>query len=168
MLLAFTLLAASMTHLGDLADVVKADTMPSTRDFCVTGTVSYVLVFQDKLCHVLLEDGGIGVDVLGSFRSAPVPEAGDIVRLDGMIVHAGAGSVLPKFSTLEIIGRGVAPHPLESHATEVMGGRFDFHRAQRQPRLRFPSASSDAPPYPPDGQICILSPRVITDAALCS
>ena len=118
-----------MTHLGDLADVVKADTMPSTRDFCVTGTVSYVLVFQDKLCHVLLEDGGIGVDVLGSFRSAPVPEAGDIVRLDGMIVHAGAGSVLPKFSTLEIIGRGVAPQPLEGPAAEVMGGRFDFHRA---------------------------------------
>ena len=79
MLLAFTLLAASMTHLGDLADVVKADTMPSTRDFCVTGTVSYVLVFQDKLCHVLLEDGGVGVDVLGSFRNAPAPDAGDII-----------------------------------------------------------------------------------------
>jgi len=129
MLLAFTLIAAAMTHLGDLAKVVEADTMPGTRDFCVTGTVSYVLVFQDKLCHVLLEDGDVGVDVFGSFRSAPEPDAGDIIRLDGMIVHAGAGSVLPKFSTLEIIGRGVAPHPLEGPAAEVMGGRFDFHRA---------------------------------------
>ena len=129
MLIAFTLLAAAMTHLGDLAKVVEADTMPEARDFCVTGTVSYVLVFQYKLCHVLLEDGGIGVDVLGSFRSAPVPEAGDIVRLDGMIDHGGAGSVLPKFSALEIIGRGAAPRPLEGPATEVMGGGFDFHRA---------------------------------------
>ena len=145
MLLAFTLLAASMTHLGDLADVVKADTMPSTRDFCVTGTVSYVLVFQDKLCHVLLEDGGVGVDVLGSFRSAPVPEAGDIVRLDGMIVHAGAGSVLPKFSTLEIIGRGVAPHPLEGPAAEVMGGRFDFHRAYLVGEVRANEPSGSDP-----------------------
>ena len=126
---AFALLSAVLTLIDDLAKVVEADTMPEARDFCVTGTVSYVLVFQDKLCHVLLEDGGVGVDVLGSFRSAPVPEAGDIVRLDGMIVHAGAGSVLPKFSTLEIIGRGVAPHPLEGPAIEVMGGRFDFHRA---------------------------------------
>ena len=129
MLFAFTLLAAAMTQLGDLAKVVEVDTMPEARDFCVTGTVSYVLVYQDKMCHVLLEDGNVGVVVIGSLRNSPEPDAGDIVRLDGMIVHSCAGSVLPKFSALEIIGRGEAPRPMEGSATEVMGGRFDFHRA---------------------------------------
>ena len=73
MLFALTLLTAALTRLADLAAVVEADTMPETRDFCVTGTVSYVLVFQYKLCHVLIENEGIGVDVIGSFRNSPTP-----------------------------------------------------------------------------------------------
>ena len=129
MLFALTLLTAAMTRLADLAAVVEADTMPETRDFCVTGTVSYVLVFQYKLCHVLLENEGIGVDVIGSFRNSPTPDLGDRVRLDGKIAPSGAGGFLPKFSRLEIIGHGEAPRPLEGPAAEVMGGRCDFHRA---------------------------------------
>ncbi len=129
MLFAMTLLAAAMTRLADLAAVVETDTMPETRDFCVTGTVSYVLVFQYKLCHILIEDRGVGVDVIGSFRHSPTPEMGDIVRLDGKIVPCGAGSVMPKFSRLKIMGHGEAPRPLEGPAAEVMGGRCDFHRA---------------------------------------
>ena len=159
MVLALTLIAAAMTQLGDLAKVVEADTMPKARDFCVTGTVSYVLVYQDKQCHVLLEDGSVGVVVIGSFRNSPEPDTGDIVRLDGMIVHSGAGSVLPKFSALEIIGRGEAPRPMEGPATEVMGGRFDFHRAYlvgevraiepsgSDPRWTYISVISDAHQY---------------------
>ena len=129
MLFALTFLTAAMTRLADLAAVVEADTMPETRDFCVTGTVSYVLVFQYKLCHVLIENEGIGVDVIGSFRNSPTPDLGDWVRLDGKIAPSGAGGFLPKFSRLEIIGHGEAPRPLEGPAAEVMGGRCDFHRA---------------------------------------
>ncbi len=129
MLFALTLLTAALTRLADLAAVVEADTMPETRDFCVTGTVSYVLVFQYKLCHVLIENEGIGVDVIGSFINSPTPELGDRVRLDGKIDSSGARSVLPKFSHLEIIGHGEAPRPIEGPASEIMGGRCDFHRA---------------------------------------
>ena len=145
-----------MTRLSDLADVVKADTMPDTRDFCVTGTVSYVLVFQDKLCHVLLENDGVGVDVVGSFRSSPEPNTGDVVRLDGMIVPGGAGSVLPEFSRLEIIGRGEAPRPLEGPAAEVMGGRCDFHRAYLVGEVRDVEPSGSDP--------CWTYLSIITDA----
>ena len=129
MLVAMTLLAATMTRLADLAAVVETDKMPETQEFCVTGTVSYVLVFQYKLCHILMEDSGVGVDVIGSFRNSPTPDLGDRVRLDGKISPSGAGSVRPKFSRLEIIGHGEAPRPLEGPAAEVMGGRCDFHRA---------------------------------------
>ena len=159
MVLALTLIAAAMTQLGDLAKVVEADTMPKARDFCVTGTVSYVLVYQDKMCHVLLEDGDVGVVVIGSLKNSPEPDAGDIVRLDGMIAHSGAGSVLPRFSALAIVGRGKAPRPIEGPATEVMGGRFDFHRAYlvgevraiepsgSDPRWTYISVISDAHQY---------------------
>ena len=145
-----------MTRLSDLADVVKADAMPETRVFCVTGTVSYVLVFQDKLCHVLLENDGIGVDVIGSFRSSPEPNTGDIVRLDGMIAPSGAGSVVPKFSRLEIVGHGEAPQPMEGPAAEVMGGRCDFHRAYLVGEVRDVEPSGSDP--------CWTYLSIITDA----
>lgn len=129
MLFAFALLAAVLTRIDDLAEAVKTDTPDRCADFCVTGTVSYVLVFQYKLCHILIEDNGVGVNVIGSFRHSPTPDLGDIVRLNGRIVPYGAGSVMPKFSRLRIIGRGEVPRPIEGNATEVMGGRCDFHRA---------------------------------------
>ena len=41
-----------------------------------------------------------------------------------MIVHAGAGSVLPNFSTLETIGRGVTPEQLTLASVNADGLSF--------------------------------------------
>ena len=44
-----------MTQLSDLARTVEADIMPENRNFCVTGTVSYVLIHQEHYCHILVD-----------------------------------------------------------------------------------------------------------------
>ena len=122
-------LAALMTQLSDLARTVEADIMPENRNFCVTGTVSYVLVHQEHYCHILVDDGKIGVDVTGTLKQCPKPSPGDIIRLDGMFMPEGAGSVQPQFSRLEILGRANAPAPASGSADEIMSGRYDFRRA---------------------------------------
>lgn len=136
MLSAITLLAASLVRLGDLAVAVEADTYDHCADFCVTGTVTYVLNFQEKFYHVLVEDGGIGVDIVGTINPGPPPVPGDRVRIDGAIVPSVAGSIIPEFRTLEGLGRGKAPAPVEGSAEEIMSGRHDFQRAHLVGELR--------------------------------
>lgn len=131
-----TLLAASLVRLGDLAKIVEADACEGNRDFCVTGTVSYILPFQEKFYHVLVEDGDIGVDITGSIDSGPAPVPGDRIRLDGAIVPRGAGSVQPEFRVFEILGHGDAPAPVSGPADEIMSGRHDFRRAYLVGELR--------------------------------
>ena len=113
MFLAFTFFATMMTQLGELAAVVEKDISSDRSEFCVTGTVSYVLVYHGRLCHILVEDGDVGVDVIGSFESCtpPLPTPGDILRLDGHTVRMGPYSVGPRFRSLEILGHGDAPRP---------------------------------------------------------
>ena len=137
MIFAFALLA-TITRIGDLAEVVRSDVPPTCPEFCVTGTVSYVLVWQSLLCHVLVEEGGVGVDIIGSFRSSrtPLPKPGDILRLDGRIVPMGPNSVQPKFRRLEILGPGDAPQPREGKASEIMSGQCDFRRSYLTGELR--------------------------------
>jgi len=128
MIFAFAILAA-MTRMCDLAEVVRTDTPPPCREFCVTGTVSYVLVYQENYCHVLAEDNGIGVDITGSFATPPIPVPGDVVRFDGAMMPRGADSIQPEFKSLEIVGHVDPPAPAKGPAAEIMGGRHDFHRA---------------------------------------
>ncbi|MBR2837577.1 MAG: sensor histidine kinase [Kiritimatiellae bacterium] len=136
MLFALTLLAAAMTRLGDLAATVATDTPPPCPCFCVTGTVSYVLVYEDNCCHVLAEGDDVGVDITGSFAICPRPEPGDVVRFDGSIVPRGAGSVQPEFTHLEIIGHGEPPKAREGPSAEIMGGLHDFRRAHLVGEIR--------------------------------
>ena len=128
MIFAFAILAA-MTRMGDLAEVVKTDILPPCREFCVTGTVSYVLMYQENYCHVLAEDGGIGVDITGSFAHPPIPIPGDVVRFDGAMMPRGADSIQPEFRRLEIVGHIDPPAPAKGPAAEIMSGRHDFRRA---------------------------------------
>ena len=128
MVFAFALLA-TMTRIGDLAEAVRTDTPPPCREFCVTGTVSYVLVSQENYCHVLAEDNGIGVDITGSFATSPIPVPGDVVRFDGAMMPRGADSIQPEFRSLEIVGHAVPPVPAKGTAAEIMGGSHDFRRA---------------------------------------
>ena len=138
MFLGFYLFAAMMTQLGELAAVVETDRSGGCSEFCVTGTVSYVLVWQSQLCHILVEEDGVGVDIIGSFRfrPPPLPKPGDILRLDGSIVPMGPNSVQPKFRSIEILGSGDAPRPKEGSASEIMSGRCDFRRSYLTGELR--------------------------------
>lgn len=126
---AIAILAASLASLDDLAKIVEADACSGPRDFCVTGTVSYVMPYQEKFCHVLVEDGETGVDITGTLGPDSGPLPGDIVRLEGAIVPRGAGSIQPEFVTIETIGRGDPPTPVRGTAGEIMSGRHDFRRA---------------------------------------
>ena len=144
MIFAFALLAA-ITRIGDLAEAVRVNIPPPRPEFCVTGTVSYVIVFQNNLCHVLTEDGGVGVDVLGSFRSCPKPVPGDRIRLNGALVYKGARHIKPEFSNLEILGHAASPKPIEGPAREIMGGAHDFRRAWLVGELRDVKPSGSDP-----------------------
>jgi hypothetical protein len=128
MLLAFALLAAVLTRIDDLAEAVKADTLDRCADFCITGTVSYVIGFHENLYHLLMEGGASGVDVVGPIKSDP-PRPGDIVRLDGALVPKAAGSIMPEFNRIEMLGHAEPRAPVEGGAAEIMGGRHDFCRA---------------------------------------
>jgi len=57
MLIAFAILAATMTQLSDVATAVKADTIAPCPDFCVTGTVAYALHFDGNRCKIRLFRG---------------------------------------------------------------------------------------------------------------
>lgn len=136
MLFAIVFFAAMMT-LGELSEAVEANRFGDPSGFCVTGTVSYVLLYHGRLCHLLLEEGGVGVDITGSFEScASQPKPGDIVRIDGRVVRKNQGGIRPEFSSLEILGHGDAPRPRDGSASEIMSGRCDFHRSYLTGELR--------------------------------
>ena len=138
MILALAFFVAIMTRLSELATMVEKNMPGGRSEFCVTGTVSYVLVYHGQLCHILIEDGDVGIDVIGSFESCapPLPKPGDILRLDGRIVRIGPRSVGPRFRSLEILGHGDAPRPREGRADEIMSGQCDFHRSYLTGELR--------------------------------
>ena len=144
MILAFAILA-TITSLGELAEIVRTDTMPQTPDFCVTGTVSYAFIYRKKnLCHLLVEDNDVGVDIRGSFEPT-VPHPGDRVRLDGVITPLGPGNVHPRFLSMEILYHENLPCPTEASAEEVMSGRHDFLRSYLVGEVRDAEASGSDP-----------------------
>jgi len=145
MLSAVTLLAASLVRLGDLAAAVEADTHDHCTEFCVTGTVTYVLNFQEKFYHILVEDGDIGVDILGTIKPGPPPIPGDRARFEGAIVPSVAGSIVPEFRVLEILDHGKSPKPADGSAGEIMSGRHDFHHAHLVGELRDVEPSGTSP-----------------------
>ena len=144
MIFAFALLAA-ITRIGDLAEAVRVNVSPPCPEFCVTGTVSYVLVYHEHLCHVLAEENGVGVDIIGSFLSSPVPVPGDVVRFDGSLAPRAANSIKPEFKKLEIIGHVEPPAPVEGPSEEIMDGRHDFRRALLVGELRDVEPSGSDP-----------------------
>jgi len=144
MIFAFAILAA-MTRMCDLAEAVRTDTPPPCREFCVTGTVSYVLVYHENLCHVLAEENGVGVDIIGSFATPPIPVPGDVVRFDGSLAPRVANSIQPEFKKLEILGHVDPPAPVEGSSTEIMSGRHDFRRALLVGELRDVEPSGSDP-----------------------
>lgn len=127
-MLAFAILA-TITSLGELAETVRTDTMPPNPVFCVTGTVSYAFVYRNEsLCHLLLEEDGVAVNIRGSFEHAVI-HPGDRVQLGGVITPLGPDNVHPEFLTAKILGHAPPPCPAEGSASEIMGGKHDFHRA---------------------------------------
>ena len=147
MILAFAILAATMTQLSDVATAVKADTIPHCPDFCVTGTVAYTIFFDGNLCQVLLEDNGIGMKITSASKPSSPPHIGDIVRLDGSITPVGQGSVRPKFNHIEILGHTNAPAPYEGTASEIMSGRHDYQRAYLVGEARNVEPSGTSPNF---------------------
>lgn len=147
MLFAITLqfLVAAITSLTDLAEAVKTDVMPDCSEFCVTGTVSYAFIYQDRLCHVLIENDGVAVNTIGSFENCPQPEPGDRIRLDGTIIPWGAGSIQPEFRKLDIIEQHDAPIPAEGPADVIMSGLYDFRRAHLVGEFRDIEPSGTSP-----------------------
>ena len=129
MLFAFAILAAAMTQLSDIATAVKTDTIPPCPDFCVTGIVAYALHFDGKRCHILVEDGDIGVVATATNDSSALPALGDHVLLEGALVRLDQGDVRPEYHRIETLGHTDPPAPREGTATEIMSGRHDFHRA---------------------------------------
>ena len=129
MLLAFAILAATMTQLSDVATAVKTDTVPPCPDFCVTGTVAYALHFDGRRCQILVEDGDIGVVATATHDSATLPDLGDRVLLEGRLIQLDQGDVSMEYYRIETLGHNSPPAPREGSATEIMSGRHDFHRA---------------------------------------
>lgn len=143
-MLAFAILA-TITSLGELAEIVRTDTMPPSPDFCVTGTVSYAFVYRrENLCHLLVEDNDVGVDIRGTFEPT-VSHLGDRVRLDGIITLLGPGNVHPRFLSMEVLSHENLPCPTKVSAEEVMSGRHDFHHSYLVGEVRDVEASGSDP-----------------------
>lgn len=121
------LFGATLTQLGDLDSAIKAASTDRCADFCVTGTVSYVLGYHESLHHILLNGEGLGVDFHGSTETPP--QTGDIIRIEGHLEPRGAGSIQPHFQQFDILKHADAPAPVSGRAEEIMSGRFDFRRA---------------------------------------
>jgi len=125
---AILLFAAILTRLADLASIVEADTPNCDSLFCVTGTVSYVIAYQEKFCHVLVEENGIGIDIAGTIDKE-LPRLGDIICLEGAFADTRTDGVQPQFTRLTTIGSRNPPAPATGKASEIMSGCHDFHRA---------------------------------------
>ena len=147
MLLAFAILAATMTQLSDIATAVKTDTIPPCPDFCVTGTVAYTIFYGGDLCQVLMDDNGVGTKITSESKPSYTPRIGDIVRMDGYITPVGQGDVRPKFRNIEILGHADAPAPHEGTAADIMSGRYDFQRSLLVGELRDVEPSGTSPNF---------------------
>ena len=128
MSLAFAILA-TITSLGELAETMKANTIPPNPDFRVTGTVAYMLSADDTSYQLLLNDGDAAMKITSTTNPPPIPQLGDRVQLEGELTPVGQGNVRPVFRNLEILGHEEAPAPHEGAAKEIMSGRHDFRRS---------------------------------------
>ena len=128
MLLPFALFAAVITSLNDLSASFLTDNPSSRTEFCITGTVSYVIGYNGNQCHLLLNDGEVGTYATGTISRCP-PGTGDVVRLTGALVPRGAGTVQPVFDSIVILGHRPVEACRQGSPAEIMSGRHDFHRA---------------------------------------
>lgn len=125
---AILLFAALLTRLADMVSIVESDTTYCDSLFCVTGTISYVIAYQENFCHVLIEEDGIGIDISGTLGTEP-PRPGDVICIEGVFADTRTDGVQPQFTRLTTIGHRVPPVPAKGKASEIMSGRHDFHRA---------------------------------------
>ncbi|MBQ0032721.1 MAG: sensor histidine kinase [bacterium] len=125
MVLALTILAATLTTLRELAAALSSESYNHHCDFCVTGTLSYVV----NQYHLLINDGDTGVDIVGPIHPEQT-QVGDIVRLVGTIDSLGPDKPKPRFTSIETLGKGILnPSYRQGEAAEIMSGRHDFHLA---------------------------------------
>ena len=127
MIVAAIFLAATLTQFSELDSAIKVASLDCRDNFCVTGTVTYVLGYHEALCHIVLDDGNLGVDIHGS--STNPPQTGDVIRIEGCLMPRVATSVKPEFRRFEILAHQDAPAPVSGTAAEIMSGIHDFRRA---------------------------------------
>jgi len=126
--MSFALFALTVIRLADLATVLETDRRASGIDFCVTGTVSYVLHFHTSLYHLLTEEDGVSVDILGRIVTEP-PRAGDRVCFSGSISAQMPNMPRPRLTGFKVLGRSHAMPPISGKAADIMGGQCDFKRS---------------------------------------
>lgn len=131
MVLALTILAATLTTLRELAAALSSESHNHHCDFCVTGTLSYVV----NQYHLLINDGDTGVDIVGPIRPGQT-HVGDIVRLVGTIDSLGPDKPKPRFTSIETLGKGTLNPYRQGEASEIMSGRHDFHLAHLVGEIR--------------------------------
>lgn len=127
MLIAACLFASLLTQLSELASAMASGSPESSDGFCVTGTVSYVVDYHEKLHHILLEDNGVGVDLHGFAEKTP--QTGDVIRIEGRLRLRGAGAIMPEFRRFDILRHAHSPSPASGTAAEIMSGKHDYRRA---------------------------------------
>lgn len=124
------LFASTLTQISELASAVDANTPDRCAEFCVTGTVSYTVIFKEHNCHILLEDASAAVDIAGMFEDS-LPNPGDIIKINGAIVPLVVGkNIQPQFTAIEILGHTNAPVAITAPASKIMNGSCDFRRAK--------------------------------------
>ena len=146
MSLAFAILA-TITSLGELAETMKANTIPPNPDFRVTGTVAYMLSADGTSYQLLLNDGDAAMKITSTTNPPPIPQLGDRVQLEGELTPVGQGYVRPVFRNLEILGHEEAPAPHEGAAKEIMSGRHDFRRSYLVGEVRDAEPSGTSPTH---------------------
>lgn len=105
---AILLFAALLTRLADMVSIVESDTTYCDSLFCVTGTISYVIAYQENFCHVLIEEDGIGIDISGTLGTEP-PRPGDVICIEGVFADTRTDGVQPQFTRLTTIGHRAPP-----------------------------------------------------------
>lgn len=146
MSLAFAILA-TITSLGELAETMKANTIPPNPDFRVTGTVAYMLSADETSYQLLLNDGDAAMKITSTTNPPPIPQLGDRIQLEGELTPVGQGYVRPVFRNLEILGHEEAPAPHEGAAKEIMSGRHDFRRSYLVGEVRDAEPSGTSPTH---------------------
>ena len=98
-------------------------------DYDVSGTVVAKASLRFGYFRVFLEDES-GPVAIGSdkLKMPPELEAGDIIRSTGIIQHHLRGKTGCEIRTIERIGTGKPPVPVEVPLAEVVAGKHDYRR----------------------------------------